>query len=972
MGQNGFIERLYEHLNSHYNPGTEELTIVFPNKRAAFYLRSAFRQHCTQTIWLPQMISIEEAVTQWSGITLADNLDLLFELIDIDAQLHENQTYTSDLNTFGSQATQMAKDFDEIDQYGIDAKAVFNFVLENKKMGLWDLELAKNKDKEQKYLQFFHALYDYYLKLRERLSEQDKGYYGMITRHLSELPENELMGKIGERRVIFAGFNALTTTEERIINTLVRNGKAEILFDYDSYYVDDPVNEAGHFARQYQKTHPDWLANGISNALTTEHKTIHIISAGGNTLQAKALQEKLQEKEKEKKEKENKDAAIVLADEKLLIPVLNAIPNTDTYQNFNVSMGYPLKSTPVSQLVSFIFSMQRRKPITREINDNGNIRIAKGWYIWLMLHLMDLEIVKIAFPKHEIDAFNAWKNKVTKDGKFIFEVSDLESLASSPQIKGFLKAVLVEQAEKSPEAMLNSLSDVLTHLAKTINAKEDKENYYFLLNQISEIGKIVSRLTQIASDNNHYIKDLQSIEILYRLLASGATLKLNSNTTEDLQIMGLLETRNIDLKRLHVLSVNEGILPKEKPQGSFIPQYIRHAYGMPGYAESQAVTAYHFYRLLQNGEDIYLYYNNLDETSGGEASRYILQIKHELAKNANIDISEESFGCTARPATEAKAITAAKEGIMDSLRLLIQENGLSPSSLSTYTNCPLKYYLKYIEQIQSNNVDEEIGADVTGNIIHDTLEYLFQDYRPKDDNVLQIIDKQLFDNVIKPQWQDKLSQAIVGRQPGGFSDVGFNYLKLVNIKQQIERYLQYTSEQLAHSTLSIIKTEDKLEAMLPTDQGICKFYGRTDRIDKVDGTTRVIDYKTGSVDSKDVTVPERLPEESDLDYIKRIPEKALQLLMYKYLYLKSNSNIQPDAVIAAIHGLKYKNIEFGLTLPKPNDGTSFLNDATFVTDMEALLKAVVGEMLDTSIPFVQAEDDKKCSYCDFRLICKRG
>ena len=285
-------------------------------------MRNAFKENCQQTIWLPQMISIEEAVTQWSGITLADNIDLLFELIDIDAQLHVEQS--SDLSIFGSQAAQMARDFDEIDQYGINAKQVFNYVLDNKKLELWNFDEERSKEKELKYLHFFQSLYDYYLRLRDRLTEQSKGYYGMITRYLSEMPETELMSKVGEKSIIFAGFNALTITEERIINTLIRNGKAEILFDYDAYYVDDENNEAGLFARKYKKFHPKWIEDGISHALSTEPKTIHIISASGNALQAKALQAKLQESKKS-------DQAVILADERLLIPVLNARPSTDVF-----------------------------------------------------------------------------------------------------------------------------------------------------------------------------------------------------------------------------------------------------------------------------------------------------------------------------------------------------------------------------------------------------------------------------------------------------------------------------------------------------------------------------------------------------------------------------------------------------------------------------------------------------------------
>lgn len=396
MNEGTFIAKLANHIQNHYDLQKQEITVVFPNKRAAFYLRNAFKENCEQTIWLPQIISIEEAVTQWSGIALADNIDLLFELIDIDAQLHVEQD--SDMSVFGSQAAQMARDFDEIDQYGIDAKAVFNYVLENKKLGLWDFDTLKSKEKEQKYLQFFHALYDYYLMLRDRLSKQGKGYYGMITRHLSELSEAELLSRIGERSIIFAGFNALTATEDRIINTLVKNNQAEVVFDYDAYYVEDENNEAGLFARKHRQRHPQWFENGLTNGLTTEPKTIHVISASGNALQAKALQAKLQESD-------DNNQAVILADERLLIPVLNAIPDKSIYNSYKVSMGYPISKTPINQLVKEFFTFNRRNKITRKISDNGTERIVEGWYIWPIIHFMDLEIVKIIFPKTELDNF---------------------------------------------------------------------------------------------------------------------------------------------------------------------------------------------------------------------------------------------------------------------------------------------------------------------------------------------------------------------------------------------------------------------------------------------------------------------------------------------------------------------------------------------------------------------------------------
>ena len=965
MSESTFLSKLASHIQSHYDLTKQELTVVFPNKRAAFYLRNAFRENCDHTIWLPQMISIEEAVTQWSGITLADNIDLLFELIDIDAELHVEQD--SDLSVFGSQAAQMIKDFDEIDQYGIDAKHVFNYVLDNKKLELWDFDEEKSKEKEVKYLKFFQSLYDYYLRLRDRLTEQGKGYYGMITRYLSELPEKELIKKTSERSVIFAGFNALTTTEERIIDTLIKNDKAEILFDYDDYYLDDINNEAGFFGRRYLTKHPEWLRNGISNKLKTEEKHLHIISASGNTLQSKALQSKLQENLDEKQ-------AVILADQNLLIPVLNAIP--ETYFSLNVSMGYPLSKTPVSQLIKEYFALFRHGHITRRISEGGPERLAEGWYIWSILHLMDLEIVKIIFPKEELESFNIWKYEAVKNGKFIFEDRDLIELQKMPKTQDFLKVILTEKNEKSPDTILENVGQVLAIITKLIQETDSQNETISLLNQVSEIGKIISRLQQIVVLNSKYIKDLHSIETLYRLLSSGSSLRLNSNDIDGLQILGLLETRNLGFERLHLLSVNESILPPDKSQGSFIPNFIRKACGLPNYTESQAVVAYHFYRLLQNGKDIYLYYNNLGDTSGGEASRYILQIKHELAKHANIKVEEESFSSEAKSSIEAKELSAQKTNTLDRLYYLIEEKGLSPSALSTYLNCPLKYYLKYIVQIEDNSVDEDTGVNVIGTIIHDTLEFLFSDYLPKDGKA-QVIDKELFDKVIKPQWEQKLTQSIAKNLPNGLPDVGFNYLNRVTIEQQLKNYLNYTSKQLEHNTLTILETEGELRTKLQTAHGDYVFYGRTDRIDQFDGLIRVIDYKTGHVEGADLKIPVRHHHESDLEYLRQIPDKALQLLLYKYLYLKGNPKLSPDHVIGAIHGLKYAHdIEFELskTAPKKVDAdadTAFLEDDNFISDMEAMLEAVVNEMLDTEIPFVQAEDDKKCRYCEFKLICKR-
>lgn len=967
MSHYSFIQRLYDHIQSHYNLEKEELTIVFPNKRAAFYLRSEFKRQYPKTIWLPQMLSIQEAVTQWSKMTLVDNIDMLFELIDIDAELHKEQN--SDLSVFGSQAAQMAKDFDEIDQYDTDALHLFHYVLENKKLEIWDFKESKIKEKEQKYLSFFTSLYDYYVRLRERLAAKNQGYYGMITKQLAHMSIEELIRNIGNRKVIFAGFNALTTTEERIIDRLVKNGCAEVIFDYDSHYVNNPDNEAGLFARRYLESHPDWMKNGILECLSKEEKTLHIVKASGNTLQAKALQKQLQDHKEA-------NTAIILADEALLVPVLNAIPDNCGYDELKVSMGYPITKTPVNQLIKAYFNLHHRSKISRKITEQGIEHTVEGWYIWPVLKIMDLEIVKIIFTPKEIAEFNAWKAPRVKKGKFIFEDNDLADFSQIPELQKFLELALKNIPTTDtdiPKATIDNLIQLLRFIAIKIQSRNEDKKLLFLLNQVSEVGKTLNRIAAVVERHANYVHDLKSVEILYKLLSSNSTIKLNSSSTEGLQIMGLLETRNIDFRRLHLLSVNEGILPTDKAQGSFIPNFIKKECGLPGYNEKQAVFAYHFYRLLQNGDDIYLYYNSLGDALGGEPSRYILQIRHELKPYSNITIKEEEFESDTSSTMQKLELNVQKTNCIDKIKHYISTAGISPTSLSTYISCPLKFYLKKIMGIEDSSLDEEIGSNVIGTITHSTLQFLFEDYRPKN-GVQQVIDKELFDKVIMPQWEAMLEKAIKENMPFGFTDVGFNFLNKTIIQQQLENYLKFVSEQLKEHDLIVLETEGKLKATLSTPVGDCLFSGHADHIDLWGNTYRVIDYKTGSVHVSDLKVPVRKEEDTDIDFLKSIPEKALQLLIYKYLYIREHQ-IHPEQVTAEIHGLRYSNtIVFGLSQTPPKKNEEFvpcLDDDNFIADMEALLTAFVTELLDPEIPFVQAEKDDKCEYCEFRVMCKR-
>lgn len=928
MSKAVFINKLAQYIKEHYNLQKEELTVVFPNKRAAFYLRSRFKEIYEQDIWLPQMLSIQEAVTQWSGIQLVDSIDMLFELISINAELHHTN---SNLSIFGSMSIQMAKDFDEIDQYNVDANQLFSYIYDEQKIGVWDLEKGITP-KEQHYLDFYASLKDYYLQLRQRLDTQKKGYYGMITRSLANMEEPELLKRVNNRKVIFAGFNALTPTEQRIIDKLYRNGLAEVIWDFDNYYVNvEKQNEAGLFARRYIQNDVPWKPTDFTDSLLTDTKEIHLVSVTGNTIQTKALQSLLQV--------ENEvNIAVILADENLMIPVLNAIPDDPRYNAVKVSMGYPLRQTSLSQLMSAYFTLHRKG---RKVHD-------EGWYLWPILRILDIELLKVIFNKKEINELENFKKAIIEKSIFIYKDADFEKYCKSEDLRTFMKLLLGD-----------SLTELLAFIANRIQQTNDSSAKLFLLNQVSETGKAVNRLKEIFERYHHNVNDLEEWEILYRLVSSNTSIKLNSSSTNGLQLMGLLEARNLDFDTLYMVGVNEGVIPTDKSNGSFIPYHIRKEFHLPDYQEKQAVYAYHFYRQLQGASRMYFIYNAVGAESGGEPSRFLLQLKYELAKrNSKVKIFEETFSNqTEKPIAPNNLKANKTDEVMDKLLQKVTTDdihyALAPTSLSAFIQCPMRFFLKYILKIEDLRLEEDTQSNVIGSLVHDVLEKLYIDYS----NTL--INSDLFNKTISPSLDVIYQKSLAKRFSQGLPDVGYNYLNKLTIDKLFDNYRKYEGAVIKSHDLYIIDVEHTLHTTLIVNGIGCTIAGKADRIDRQDGIVRIIDYKTGLIKEKDVKVPNKI------NRIEDIPEKAMQLLIYKYLYLKEHPETKPEEVTAALFGLKNQRVCFDLMVDYPE-----LNN-DFVATMDQLLTDVLTRMLDRCQPFTQSDNPKAkpCRHCDFKNIC---
>ena len=943
-----FIQNIIDYIFKNYDLSKDIVEVVFPNKRASIHFKRQIVSQLSKTSWMPITSSVQQAMEKWSGLHLVDSLDVALELMSINDKDANNKVLKQ--NFFGL-ASQMAKDFDEIDQYKVDAKNLFESlnevkIIENYTFSEYTLSNEDSYKAQSKYLQFFSSLINYYSALRLNLFSRKVGYYGMITRCLSELPTDELVKRIDGKKIVFAGFNALTTTEEDVVVRLVENGNAVMLWDLDEYYINDKKQEAGRFANDFFAKHRNLAGkkdydnehHGISfigNALSTAEKEINVISVSGSSVQANALQLMMEKRE---------NSVVVLADEALLIPTLNSLP--DSVGEINVTMGYPFANTPLYGFIDQIFRFQY------SLSDS---KID----LWPLAHFCDADFIKLVFNGKDYDSLMSWLKDKQSSSDLSLHVKDFSSIGisddnqedgASEDLARFLTLSSTKWIDSKD--CIENLKSILR-----VSLQKIKDESYFVKNQISVAGKVLNKVESL-------IKKYDSVEILdlqMLILQIGREMSIAMKGEADgLQVMGLLETRNLDFDVVNMLSVNEGVIPKNKNSNSLIPYDVRKYYNLPTYNQQQAVYAYHFYRLLHNAKKINLFYNSLSDSSGlGEPSRFIRQIEYELVKK-NPKVKLQYFQYKS-PIINLKSniISVDKDDTM-----LKKITKLSPTSISTYLRCSLQYYWKYIMNINCDEVNEEIQMNVIGSIIHNTLDELYRNFGN------EIVTESKFLEV-RNQYLDKCYQNALRNNNfrNGLPKTGFNSIIASVIDTMISRFLDNEHNIVKENSLRILCTEKELSFHLNN----VELHGFADRIDLLNDKLRVIDYKTGSVNPYDVSISANAKQLQDMH------DKSIQLIMYKYLFIKmlnSNTLGLDEALIAHI---EEENIVPGIiALQKMSNGVFELkvNNADLANDFEAqcdiMFEQLISDIFDKNNPFTQTDDTKVCGYCSFRNICKRG
>jgi len=895
----------------------EDLVFVLPSKRAGTFLRKAIAEIAEKTFFAPEILSIESFIEKISGLAYATGTQQLFTLYH--AYLAQEPKGKDDFFTFSKWARTLLQDFNEIDRYLVDANELFSNLAAIQEINHWSLQNGKTKMMED-YLRFWNKLEPLYHSFTSSLVELGLGHQGLVYRKACQGLE-DYMERNSEKTFIFIGFNALNTAESQILQYILAMPQSEIYWDIDSYFLDDAVHDAGYFIRQHLK---NWTyfeqneMNGVSSNYLSK-KYIEITGMPKNVSQAKYTGQLLSKINKEHPDR-LKRTVVVLGDETLLNPLLNAVPQE--ISAVNITMGYPLSKSPMASLFDQFIELY--------INRND-----EGWFYhglqtflthpYIHILLGDADDNKVAQVLETIKS----KNWTYIDADKLLGIIG----AGVPSSLLFLKEV-----PSTPE-FIDICLHIIAELKLKLQEREDALSleylyrFYTLFNQLFDL---VQKYT--------FVTDLKSLQGIYRELLSSETLDFQGEPLEGLQIMGMLESRNLDFETVIITSVNEGILPSGKSNNSFIPFDLKVNFGLPTYKEKDAVYTYHFYRLLQRAKHIYILYNTEpDVLGGGERSRLISQLLTDSYMLPNI--RETIASPSIMPVLKTlESIEKNKE-----LLLLIKahaSSGFSPTSLSNYIRNPIDFYKRNLLRIDDVlEVEETIASNTFGTIVHDTLEDCYKPFLGE-----YLSEEKLF--AAKSKIKDLVRHHFSKSYLEGDISRGKNLIAFNVVVRYVENFIDLELESLKQHQIKIIGLEEKLNVSLDFPEIDYPIFlkGKLDRIDEIDGTIRIIDYKTGKVTTPQVEIVDWDDITREYDY-----SKAFQLLTYAILY---NSKNPFEAIEAGI--FSFKNLNSGLLRfgTKEKRG-SRKKDNSITQDtllqFNAQLKKLILEICNPNIPFTEKE-----------------
>ena len=905
------------------NTNISNLTLVLPSKRAGVFLKNELSQQIQKTSFAPDILSIEELVEQISGYTSVSNTELLFEFYTIYKELTPKDSQEP-FDSFSKWAQILLQDFNEIDRYLIPQKDIFNYLGAIQEINHWSLEkeptiLVKN------YLTFWNKLEDYYNALTEKITQKGIAYQGLVYREAVDSLEFYLQ-KNENKKHYFIGFNALNTAEEKIIQEFLEVGLAEILWDTDHVFFDDPEHDASLFLRRhryewnyFKENAFSWVADNFSNK-----KNIEIIGVPKNVTQAKHIGEILQNLQQ--KDQTLQDVAVVLGDEQLLIPCLNSLPTE--IEKLNITMGFPLKDIPLATTFNNLYLLQEHHR-----NDT--------FYYKNIINVLSDTNLRPLFQQKDRN-LAADIIQYIQANNIIYVSTELIVERFPEDIQDTAK-MLFTYWDNKPKIAIQHCITLIRRLKTTLI--ENREQHLLALEYLYRFNEVFNQL-QVLTKQHNYITDIKSLLALYKEIISTETLDFKGEPLQGLQLMGMLETRVLDFKTVILSAVNEGILPSGKSNNSFIPFDLKKQFNLPTYKEKDAIYTYHFYRLLHRAENIYLLYNTeADGLNGGEKSRFLMQLETYTMPNHTIS---QHVVIPKVPKIESYLQIVQKEATILNRIKEIANKGFSPSAMTSYIRNPIDFYYQKILGIQEYEaVEETVAANTLGTVVHDTLELLYKPYEGKIVATKDI--KAMFakvDQLVTDNFKRAYGEGNIHR--------GKNLIIFNVAKRYVTNFLNQEMQTLkTGKVLRILQIEQTLKAKVEIPELDFPIYigGKVDRVDELDGVMRIIDYKTGKVSQGDVEIVDWDLLTQDFKF-----SKSFQVLAYAYMIYQKQSFLQDtEGGIISFKNLQSGFLKFG-TKDKPGSRTkNQLITSETLDDFLIELKRLILEICNQTIPFTEKE-----------------
>ena len=940
-----FLTKVAKHILSKHGNNLSGVTVLMPNHRSCVYLTQALKGNASNTIWSPEIITLKDWIFNRSALTPIEPLEQMLMLYDIYKVKEGEETFEEFIST----ARVMLADFDEVDMQLAEARPFFSFLEKLQSLKVYEPG-EEPTEYTIRYRKFWKMFRELYFELKEQLIAQKKGYAGLIYRDVAEKMKTFWSDDITDGVYYLVGFSTLNKSEEAVVNAIKEKANLEVIFDTDSYYIADEYQEAGNFFRQQQgKLKSDnklWQTNLIS----TKEQNINIVGVAKNIGQTKVVADILANKLKLNADTE-KETAVIVLDEKLLNPLLAAIP--ENISALNISMGYPLKESSIAGLLRSLFSLQENVERFKSKRKN-QLR----FYYKDIFDLFHHPYAAYLVPDKQ--AVSDFLEDIRHYNRMVISEEELKKKFRDTEV-GKLFWYTDDKTE-----FLNKLLELIEALRNPfLKLTESGEKDLSVdLELLFHVNKSLTNLRTTLSYNTSEL-NVQSLRKLLIEELRNVRIPFDGEPVRGLQMMGMIETQCLDFKNVIIVSMNEGIFPSGKSQHSYIPFEMRREF-LTTHKEKDAYSAYLFYRLLQRTENVYLLYNTeSDELGGGEKSRFILQLQHELKEvNPKAVIKDLVYSVDPPPPLPEDDIRITKEPAL--MQKFVKENGeygISPSAINTYINCSLQYYFRYIAKLrEQDDIEESIEAATLGTAVHFVLENVYGGILEKP------VTEEFLDDVIKDKARISglLQQSFSERFDGDSLKHGKNYLLYRVCLKLLDQFFKHEKANLIttdgiNSEMKILMLEKSMQSTILVGEYEIKVKGKVDRVEERDGIISVADYKTGtplgsSIKSDDVNLFSTDPKYA----------KAMQLLTYAWLYWRSNGS--PDINLrSGIYWLR--DMKKGFDSLKMDNSDRITKD--ILLQFEDVLRNVLAELLNPEIPFTKTAEVERCAHCEFVKICRR-